>query len=46
MVLNFVKEKYIAILDSDDLARKNRITFQINRMKKEYKSLVNFFKLY
>ena len=32
--LKFCKGKYIAILDSDDLARKNRITFQINRMKK------------
>ena len=32
--LKFCKGKYIAILDSDDLSRKNRITFQINRMKK------------
>lgn len=32
--LKFCKGKYIAILDSDDLARKNRIAFQLNRMKK------------
>ena len=35
--LKLCKGKYIAILDSDDIARKNRIAFQINRMKKNKK---------
>lgn len=31
--LKFCKGKYIAILDSDDLAKKNRLSIQVNRME-------------